>query len=143
MQRCCSIRGDYPVILFVFFLNFHFCNTHFPELRILLHPATAACCSLFFKFVIIRQVLLRDTVSDFPSVPPKNGIRVAHQLCNLLIVRGLAGQREVSIKLDNNTPAFCLRRGIMKEITVKTNRGERVHPAARPGYHYATGPPDF
>ena len=29
----------------------------------------------------------------------------------------------------------------MKQITVKMNRGERVHPAARPGYHYANGPP--
>ncbi len=29
----------------------------------------------------------------------------------------------------------------MKEIFVKMNRGERVHPAARPGYHYANGPP--
>jgi len=38
-------------------------------------------------------------------------------------------------------PGFLFWRGMMKEVTVKMNRGERLHPAARPGYHYATGPP--
>ena len=91
-MKCCVVQqllgcaGGYPAILFVF-LIFLFCNTCCVELPY----SVTSCNSRLFPPVSLICSFLTGAVAGhcqlFSFCPVKNGIRVAQQLCNLLIVR--------------------------------------------------------